>query len=134
MRFTRLVASLTLSLLSFPAIADPMAASQRARSGDFDRRGDLFCAQNAGDALATCKAAVAHVQNSAAIVVTFPSGFRRMLTFTDGRFVRGNATMSGVGTDSDWRLDDGTYRIRVDDQRFEIPQSMIRSDMAAPTE
>lgn len=132
MRFVTMLVALTLATLPTAAAADAMAALQRARSGDFDLMGNVLCAQDAGDALATCPAAVAHMQNAAVVVVTFPSSFKRMLTFTDGRFVRGNATMSGVGTDAEWRLVEGIYHIRVDDQRFEIPQHMVQGDMAAP--
>ncbi|NNF92456.1 MAG: hypothetical protein HKM96_13790, partial [Boseongicola sp.] len=60
-----------------------------------------------------------------AVVVTFPNGFARTLTFDGGDFVRGNATMSGVGTDTDWRLSDGTYFVRVDDQRYELPAALV---------
>ena len=62
---------------------------------------------------------------AAAVVVTFPNGFAGMLTFDDGTFLRGDATMSGVGTDTDWTLSDGTYRVRVDDQRFELPEALV---------
>ena len=134
MRFVTILVALMLATLPSPAAADAIAASQRARSGDFDGMGNVRCAQNAGEALDTCKAAFADAQNSTVVVVTFPSSFKRMLTLSDERFVRGNATMSGVGTDTEWHLAEGTYHIRVDDQRFEIPQHMIQGDMAAPTE
>ncbi|MEM7635371.1 MAG: hypothetical protein AAF299_12470, partial [Pseudomonadota bacterium] len=58
-------------------------------------------------------------------VVTFPNGFARNLYFVHGEFVRASATMSGVGTDMDWRLQNGRYFIRVDDQRYELPTTLI---------
>ena len=33
--------------------------------------------------------------------------------------------MSGVGTDTEWSVVDGTYRIRVDGQRYNVPVSLI---------
>ncbi len=48
--------------------------------------------------------------------------------FSDGDFLRGNATMSGVGTDTDWQLSRGLYHVRVDDQRFEIPEALVTGD------
>jgi len=33
--------------------------------------------------------------------------------------------MSGVGTDTEWHLSDGIYFIRVDDQRFELPEALV---------
>lgn len=102
-----------------------MAATKRAKSGTFDASGDVACAQEVGEALAPCTANVARDANAAVVAVTFPNGFARMLIFEDGAFLRGNTTMSGVGTDSEWVLEDGVYRIRVDDQRFEIPEALI---------
>ena len=45
-----------------------------------------------------------------------------------GEFLRGNATMSGVGTDVEWRLSGGLYNVRVDDQRFELPEALVVGD------
>lgn len=75
--------------------------------------------------MGTCSAAVAHVDGSAAVIVTFPNGFARTLMFSDGEFLRGNATMSGVGTDTEWRRVDRTFHVRVDDQRFELPETLV---------
>jgi len=111
-----------------PAItsADGSAASERARAGSFDVRGEIACAQEVGQTMETCTAAVARVGNSsAAVVVKFPNGFARTLIFEDHVFVRGNPTMSGVGTDTDWRVSDGTHLVRVDDQRFELPKGLV---------
>ncbi|MEO1549992.1 MAG: hypothetical protein AAFR93_06120 [Pseudomonadota bacterium] len=98
----------------------------RARTGDFDARGEILCAQEQGQSLGRCKAAVARARGGdATVVVTFPNGFARQLYFTHGRFMRGSATMSGVGTDIDWSLEAGIYVVRVDDQAFEIPVDFV---------
>ena len=108
--------------------ADASAASKRAKSGDFEAAGEVRCAQEVGQSLGPCGAKVARASGSAAVVVTFPNGFERTLTFSDGEFLRGNATMSGVGTDTDWRLDGGLFYVRVDDQRFELPEALVFGD------
>ena len=113
------------ALLPDPAAADVRAAVARATSGDVDARAEVGCAQEVGEVLGTCKAAVARDERSAAVVVTFTNGFARVLMFDDGDFLRGNATMSGVGTDTEWRLSDGVYHVRVDDQRFELPEELV---------
>lgn len=114
-----------LTIVPGLAFGDPMEATKRVRAGTFDASAEVRCAQEVGQALGPCVADVARVDGSAAVRVTFPNGFTRVLTFDDGAFLRGNATMSGVGTDTDWRLDAGVYYIRVDDQRFEISEALV---------
>lgn len=101
-------------------------SKRRARKRDFDEKSEVSCAQERGQSMGTCVAAVARGGGGdATVVVTFPNGFARMLFFVHGEFVRASATMSGVGTDFDWRLAGGEHVIRVDDQRFEIPETII---------
>jgi hypothetical protein len=101
-------------------------SKSRARAKDFDATRQISCAQEKGQAMGTCAAAVARSGGGdATVVVTFPNGFARQLYFTHGAFIRGSATMSGVGTDMDWTLADHTYGIRVDDQRFEIEERFV---------
>lgn len=111
----------------FPGLlsADIGAANKLAKSGAFDAVGDVRCAQEVGQSLGSCKAAASRADGSAAVVVTFANGFSRTLMFTGREFVRGNATMSGVGTDTEWQLLGGIYYVRVDDQRFELPQTLV---------
>ncbi|SEN96739.1 hypothetical protein [Palleronia pelagia] len=116
------------ALVPLSAVGDVASAMARAQQRDFDASMVVRCAQNPGETLVPCEASVARVPPTAAVVVRFPSGFARMLTFSAGEFLRGNATMSGVGRDTDWRLDGGTYHVRVDDQRFEIPETLVTGD------
>ena len=68
----------------------------RARKRDFDAEERVRCAQEQGEALGTCAAAVARSGGGdATVVVTFPNGFARQLFFTHGAFMRASATMSG---------------------------------------
>lgn len=102
---------------------------RRARRRDFDSEGTIACAQEQGQALGMCVIGVARDETGhATAAITFANNFTRRLRFEQGEFIRGNATMSGVGTDTDWRLEDGLYRIRVDDQRFEIPETLITGE------
>ena len=98
----------------------------RARRHNFDAEDKIPCAQEQGQTLGTCRAAVARSGGGdATVVVTFSNGFSRELYFTHGEFIRGSSTMSGVGTDTDWRADENVYSIRVDDQRFEVPVELV---------
>ncbi|MEM9427335.1 MAG: hypothetical protein AAGA06_11610 [Pseudomonadota bacterium] len=126
---TALPLSLVFTAVFAPhALADVKAANTRAKAGDFDASMEIACAQEVGETLNPCKASVARVDAAAVVVVTFPNGFKRVLMFDEGAFLRGNTTMSGVGTDTDWTLSDGLYRVRVDDQQFEIPEALISPD------
>lgn len=128
MRRTPLLLLIVIAVLPGIADADVSAAAERAKSGDFEAAGEVRCAQEVGQSLGTCGAMVARADGSAAVVVTFPNGFARTLTFSDREFLRGNATMSGVGTDTEWRLDGGLFHVRVDDQRFELPEALVFGD------
>lgn len=99
---------------------------KRAKAGDFDASATIRCAQEQGQALGVCTAAVARdADGNATVVVTFANGFARTLYFEDRMFMRGSATMSGVGRDTDWEVADGVHLIRVDDQRFELPDALV---------
>lgn len=99
---------------------------RRAGQGDYDATGRIACAQNEGESLGRCTASIARSGGGdATIVATFGNNFSRELYFTHGAFTRANATMSGVGRDTDWEVQDGIYRIRVDDQRFEIDAAFV---------
>lgn len=98
----------------------------RAGRGDFDASGQVACAQERGETLGLCAASVARSDGGdATVVVTFGNGFKRQLYFVHGQFVRAGSTMSGVGTDIEWRLDDARHHIRVDDQQFEIADAFL---------
>ena len=101
-------------------------SKHRAGRRDFDAKTNIACAQDEGEALGTCLAQVARSDGGdATLVVTFANGFARKLFFVHGEFVRASATMSGVGTDTTWQLTEETYFIRVDDQRYEVPEHLI---------
>jgi hypothetical protein len=122
------VVAIALGCLAGPGAAaddDLATATRRARVGDFDAVAEVRCAQDIGRSLVACRGGVARSGPASVVVVTFPNGFVRRLSFSDGDFLRGDATMSGVGTDTDWQLAQGLYRLRVDDQRFEVPEALV---------
>ena len=123
----------TLSEFIVPAVGPdgivpmgPDESSRQVRKGKFDAANNVSCAQVQGQSMHRCTARIARSGGGdASVVVTFSNGFSRTLFFTHGEFVSANATMSGVGNDTDWSMEDGFHYIRVDDQRYEIPHSFI---------
>ena len=86
----------------------------------------IACAQERGAALGQCSYRIKRDEaGKTTVTVVFANGFKRGLFFEGGKFVKASVTMSGVGTDTDWSLKDGTYMIRVDGQRYEVPGSLI---------
>jgi hypothetical protein len=134
MRRALCLAAIAVALLPGSARADAAEASRRAKSGAFDAEAEVGCAQSLGQALGRCHAGVARVDSAAAVRVRFGNGFARVLVFEAGAFRRGDATMSGSGTDTDWTLFDGQYRIRVDDQRYVLPAPLVTGAQAAHPE
>ncbi len=109
----------------------PDDSKRRARKGAFDARGKGACAQIRGEAMGECTIAVARSDGSdASAVATFSNGFSRTLYFVHGEFISANPTMSGTGKDTDWRLEDGVHFIRVEDQRYELPDALLFVDTA----
>jgi len=89
----------------------------------------IACAQERGEALGPCTYRIKRDQREKiTLTVVFPNGFKRDLFFKDGKFLKASVTMSGVGTDFDWSLKDGTHMIIVDGQRYEVPDSLIAGD------
>lgn len=119
--------SLSVFLLLWPL--DTLAQDDtkaRARIRDYDEKATINCAQEVGEALGTCEIGVARsAEGHATAVVTFPNGFARQLYFRAGAFTNASATMSGSGSDTDWQVQDGNHLIRVDDQRYVIPDQLL---------
>ncbi|MEM7694535.1 MAG: hypothetical protein AAF318_08785 [Pseudomonadota bacterium] len=104
----------------------PDRTRARVRRGDFDATATIPCAQNPGEALGTCTARAARgAAGDARVAVTFANGFSRELSFVNGAFIRANATMSGVGTDTAWSLEGDTFVVRVDDQQYRVPTALV---------
>lgn len=72
----------------------------------------------------------ARADGSAAVVVKSANGFYSPLPFTGNEFLRGSAALSGAWTDPEWSLSAGVCHVRVDDQRFEVPEALVKVDWA----
>jgi len=108
-------------VIAFAALADD---GQPAVARDAAPR--IACSQERGQAPGECTVQVVPGEDGITTVVArFANGFSRSLRFERGAFVRADATMSGSGTNTDWRLEDGMHRIRVDDQRYEVPAGLV---------
>ncbi len=128
-----------MALCAAPAVTAGDGASRlrdmekHAKRGRFNSRTTLPCAQERGEPPGTCEAGVARGADGTAVVaVRFPNGFARHLRFAGGRFLSADTTMSGTGRDTDWALREGVHVIRVDDQRYEIPDAFVFGPDAAP--
>jgi hypothetical protein len=86
----------------------------------------IACAQERRESLGQCSYRIKRDEKGkTTVMVIFANGFKRGLMFEDGKFLKAIVTMSGVGTDIDWSLKDGTHIIRVDGQRYEVPDTLI---------
>ena len=107
----------------------PVDGAAPLRAGEIPARGTVPCAQERGQALGMCYVAISRSDDgNTTVLVTFKNGFSRKLTFAHGAFVSGNPTMSGAGTDTDWRLVEDVHHIRVDDQRYLVPDALLFTD------
>ncbi len=98
-------------------------------STDTNTPKSIACAQERGEALGQCTYRIKrNDKGKVTITAVFANGFKRKLFFKDGKFLKASVTMSGVGTNTDWSLKDGTHMIRVDGQRYEVPDSLIAAD------
>lgn len=95
-------------------------------SAERDTPDTIACAQESGETLGWCSYLIKNDgEGNITVTVVFENGFKRGLLFKNGAFLKGSVTMSGTGTDIDWRLQDGNHMIRVDDQRYIVPDSLI---------
>lgn len=113
--------------------AGETAAEQQGHSpgpsADDNAPKSVACAQERGAPLGQCSYRIKRDETGNTIVtVVFANGFKRGLFFMEGQFLKASVTMSGVGTDTDWSLEDGMHIIRVDGQHYEVPDTLITGD------
>jgi hypothetical protein len=103
--------------------ADPVL---RAGAGAFDRIGRLTCAVPAGGVPTECVFGAARDPGgNAAVVVTRPDGLNRTLFFQDGTYLSNDASQAAGGFDTESEQIDGVFRIRIDDERYDIPEALV---------
>jgi hypothetical protein len=107
----------------------PADSALRAGQGVFDRIGQLDCAIPADRPPASCVFGVARDPGGmATVVVTRPDGLRRALFFVDGSFQSTDASQAAGGFDTDVEMVDGVFEIRIDDERYAVPEAAIAGD------
>jgi hypothetical protein len=98
----------------------------RAGQGVFDAAGPVPCAVGAGAPMGACAMGVARDgSGSATVVITKPDGVDRILFFTNGAFVSSDTSQAGGSFESASTRESDLSLIRVDDERYEIPDSVI---------
>jgi len=86
----------------------------------------IACAQEKGEALGECSFKVKQgKEGKVTFTAIFSNGFKRKLFFQDSKFLKASMTMSGTGRDTDWKLTGDMHKIRVDDQRYDIPAALV---------
>lgn len=98
----------------------------RAGQGVFDAAGTIPCAIGAGAPMTTCAFGVARDDGgNATVVVRKTDGIERALFFSDGKFVSADSSEAGGGFDISSTKDADLHLIRVDNERYEIPDAVI---------
>lgn len=98
----------------------------RAGRGDFDAKGDIPCAQVAGQPTRPCAFGVARAGGGdATVIVTRPDGSTRALFFVRGEFMGADASQAGGGFDASATREADLFLIRVDAERYEVPDAVV---------
>ena len=103
-------------------------ADSALRSGQdvFDATGVMPCAKGAGAPMGQCVMGVARDGGgSATVVVRRGDGLERALFFRDGAFFSTDSSQAGGGFDTSATHDNGLFQIRIDDERYEIPDAVV---------
>jgi hypothetical protein len=105
---------------------EPADSALRAGQGVFDATGVITCTQGPGATARDCAFGVARDGGgSATLVVTRPDGMQRALFFEDGVFTSTDASQAGGGFDTEATREGDTTIVRIDDERYEIPDAAI---------
>lgn len=115
--------------LSGWARADALEAASadlRAGQGIFDAGGYLPCAQGVGAPMTQCGFGVARAGGgTATVIVTRHDGLRRALFFEDGELVGADTSEADGGHETSVAKEGGLSRIRVNDERYEVPEAVV---------
>ncbi len=102
------------------------SSSERAGQGQFDARGPVGCAQQPGQPLGQCQAAVARDGGgSATVVVTRPDGRTRAIFFEKGKAI--GADLSQADGNMNFRATKrgDINNIEAGNERYEIVEAMV---------
>lgn len=105
---------------------EPADSALRAGQGIFDATGLIPCAKGAGAPMGDCVFGVARDgEGSGTVMVDTPAGIRRALFFREGAFVSTDASEAAGGFDATARKEADLSFVRIDDERFEIPDAVL---------
>lgn len=101
-------------------------ASLRAGQRLFDASGLVPCAKGTGAPMSNCAFGVARGGGgNATVVVVKPDGVARVLWFESGAFAYTDTSQAGGGFETSAMREGDLNFIRVDDERYEIPDAVI---------
>ncbi len=105
---------------------EPADSALRAGQGIFDAGGPMPCAMGDGAPMTSCGFGVARDgAGSATVVVTRPDGMTRALFFEAGEFLGTDASQAGGGFDASATREGDLTTVRIDDERYEVPDAVI---------
>jgi heat shock protein HslJ len=108
------------------AAMGPDDSALRAGQGNFDATGPLPCAFAAGQPMGRCEFGVARAGGGyATVVVTKPDGRTRAIFFRMGRPIGADVAESEGRRDFSATKDGDLHRIRVGNERYEIPDAVV---------
>lgn len=108
------------------AAMGPDDSALRAGQGQFDATGPLPCAFAAGQPMGQCEFGVARAGGGyATVVIKKPDGRTRAIFFRMGRPIGADVSESEGRHDFHATKDGDLYRIRVGNERYEIPDAVV---------
>ncbi|MEW9919531.1 META domain-containing protein [Marimonas sp. MJW-29] len=101
----------------------------RAGQGVFDATGILPCAKEVGAPMAQCAFGVARDAGANATVAIFrPDGKTRALFFSDGALLGADTSEADGGHGVSSAREGDLFLIRVNDERYEIPDAIVQGE------
>jgi hypothetical protein len=105
---------------------EPAGSALRAGQEIFDATGMIPCAKGAGAPMTQCSFGVAREGNgTATVVVAIAASLTRVLFFQDGAFLSTDASEAAGGFDTSVTREADLNFLRIDDERYEIPDALI---------
>lgn len=108
-------------------VLEPAGSDLRAGQGAFDAAGLVPCAKGIGAPMTQCAFGVARDgDGNATVVVQRTDGLTRALFFTDGSLLGADTSEADGGHEVSVARESDLFLIRVNDERYEIPDAAIR--------
>lgn len=108
------------------SVLEAAGSALRAGQDIFDATGFVPCAKGTGAPMGQCPFGVARDGGgTATLTVIKAGGVPRVLYFADGAFTSSDTSQAGGGFDSSATKEADLFLIRVDDERYEVPEAAI---------